>query len=165
MQDEITLPESYNPARNGWKPVLYVEDEENDVLLCRLGLKRAGIHQPLQIVFDGMQAIQYLAGTGEFSNRDEFPFPCLMLLDLNLPRVSGAEVLAWARKQPQCADLPIVIFTSSDQHSDRERTRELGADDYLLKPSGLHELVRTLQKLKTRWLDKHCAPDAHSATR
>lgn len=141
-----------------WKPLLYVEDEENDVLIAQIGMKRAGIEAPLRVLGDGKQALDYLAGAGSFAARDQHPLPCVLLLDLNLPRVSGMEVLAWARQQADLIDLPIIIFTSSDQDTDRRRARELGASDYLVKPSDIEELTKLFRTLKERWLNVHCAP-------
>src|SRR5687767_8914254 len=97
------------------RPVLYAEDEDNDAFLMHRAFAKAGVANPLKIVPDGAAAIRYLSGTGEFRDRTQHPSPCLLLLDLNLPRQSGLEVLQWARAQPPLQGLPIVMLTSSKQ--------------------------------------------------
>jgi len=134
------------------RPVLYVEDEENDAFLLQMGFQRAGVEHPLKVVRDGQEAIDYLSQT-----RTQHFLPCLVLLDLNLPRMSGLEVLEWLRQRPPFRDLPVVIFTSSEHQSDRTRARELGADDYVVKPSQVHRVTELVQKLNERWL-KSCTP-------
>jgi CheY-like chemotaxis protein len=132
--------------------LLYVEDEENDIVLVRFGLKQIGVTHPLQVVTDGMSAVDYLSGAGSFADRESYPFPSLVLLDLNLPRFSGIEVLEWIRRQPRCKDLPVIIFTSSDNDGDRERARELGANEYFVKPGSLLKLKDVLSEIRARWL-------------
>src|SRR5262245_28825507 len=116
------------------QPVLYAEDEDNDVFLMRRAFERAGVENALQVVGDGTKAIQYLSGAGEFADRRRFPMPCLVLLDLNLPRRSGLEVLKWLREQPALQELPVVMLTSSLQDCDIGSAYNLGANGYLVKP-------------------------------
>jgi CheY-like chemotaxis protein len=132
-------------------PILYVEDEENDALLVQFGFRRAGIRHPILVLPSGLKAQEYLAGTGDYEHRPH-PLPCLVLLDLNLPLLSGLELLDWMKQNPGLATLPVVIFTSSEQARDRERARELGADDYLVKPAGIEELAELARSLDERWL-------------
>jgi CheY-like chemotaxis protein len=135
-------------------PVLYVEDEDNDAFFMRLGFESTSITTPLEVVTDGQQALQYLAGEGPYADREKYPFPCLVLLDLNLPMVSGFEVLSWIRRQPAMDGLPVIIFSSSSQPQDQQRVRDLGADAYLVKPVNMGRLDEMLGKLKTNWLDQ-----------
>lgn len=136
---------------NSLPPVLYVEDDENDVLLMKLAFARAGVTHPLDIAADGKQALQYLFNISEPS-RAAGAIPCLILLDLNLPRVSGLEVLQRVRQMPQFKDLPIVIFSSSAQASDQERATELGATAYIVKPTTIDQIVAVARELDRRWL-------------
>jgi CheY-like chemotaxis protein len=136
------------------KIILYVEDEENDVLLAEIAFARAHIEDSLVIARDGVQAIEYLGGTGSFTDHQAHPAPCLVLLDLRLPHKSGFEVLEWIRQQPEFQSLPVIIYTSSGADSDRERARKLGATDYLVKPSGIGEMTRVAAMIKQRWLDR-----------
>jgi len=129
-------------------PVLYAEDEENDVFLMQRAFRKAGVHNLLQTANDGAAAIRYLQGTGEFADRGKFPLPCLVLLDLNLPRRSGLEVLKWIREQPSVASLPVVILTSSSQHRDIASAYELGANAYLVKPPSSEKLLKLVETLR-----------------
>jgi CheY-like chemotaxis protein len=99
----------------------------------------------LQVVVNGQEAVDYLAGNPPFTDRDSFPLPSLVLLDLNLPLVSGLEVLQWIREQPQFESLPVVIFSASALESDQQKARQLGANDYILKPSDMLDLAGFLR--------------------
>ncbi len=134
------------------KAILYVEDEETDVLLVQCALEKARITNPLKRVKNGDQAVAYLKGEGQYANREQNPIPGLVLLDLNLPRRSGMKVLEWIRQQPQFASLPVVIYTSSENPREQERAKEFGANEYIVKPSIISEIASTLQNLRERWL-------------
>jgi CheY-like chemotaxis protein len=141
------------------KTVLYVEDEENDVLLLQLGFEKAGINHRLQIVGDGQEAVAYLSGSGQYANREQYPSPTLVLLDLNLPCLTGMKVLQWIREQPQFATLPVVMYTSSDHPRDLENARQLGVTEYVLKPSRIGKIAELLQRLSAQWLSAPSVPD------
>src|ERR1043165_7398731 len=94
-------------------PVLVVEDSEDDVFILRRAFKKAQLNNPIHIVTDGAQAIEYLAGQGKFGNRSEYPFPVLVLLDLKLPLKSGLEVLEWIQGQLFRSELNVIVLTSS----------------------------------------------------
>src|ERR1044071_2666669 len=98
--------------------ILLVEDDEGDILLLRRAFRNARIANPLVEVRDGQAAIQYLSGEGPSSDRARYPVPFLMLLDLRLPKLSGFEVLAWIRDQPDLAGLISVVLTASDHVRD-----------------------------------------------
>lgn len=116
------------------KTILLVEDNEDDVFLMRRALKKADINSPVQVVVDGQQALDYLAGNGQFSDRAEHPLPFVIFLDLKLPYLHGFEVLEWMRQQPTLKNLDVVILTSSPEERDREKAAELGVKAYLVKP-------------------------------
>ena len=130
------------------RPVLYAEDEDNDAYLMQRAFAKAGVSNPLQVVVDGDEAIQYLSGTGEFSDRTRYPLPCLLLLDLNLPRQSGLEVLEWVRSQPSLQSMPVVILTSSSQDRDIGSAYSLGANGYLVKPPSSEKLIELVTGLR-----------------
>ena len=134
--------------------ILYAEDEENDVFLLEHAFEMAGSPHTFSSVPDGEQAVQYLAGKGPFADRAQHPLPSLVLLDINMPKKSGLEVLQWIRQQPMFKSLPVVIFTSSSRAEDMEQARLLGADDYLLKPSSPMKLVDFVKSLHDRWLSR-----------
>ena len=109
-------------------PILYAEDDENDAFLANHAFEKAGILNPLVVVSDGKAAIEYLAGTAQYANRTEYPLPCLVLLDLKMPGVSGLEVLKWIRSQRSVCTLPVLMLTSSNQDGDVHRAYILGAN-------------------------------------
>jgi len=131
--------------------ILLVEDNINDVLLTQVALKRARLANPLQVVRDGEEAIAYLSGTEPFADRIKYPFPILLLLDLNMPKVNGFEVLDWLRLQPFRSHLPVAISTDSDSGPDVRRAYDLGADSYLIKPPNPEALLALVQRLKVFW--------------
>jgi len=134
--------------------ILYAEDEENDVLFLERAFKLAGSTHTLKAVPDGAQALEYLTGEGIFADRTRHPFPDLILLDINMPKKSGFDVLEWLRSQPRYNSLPALILTSSSRPEDMEKARQLGADDYLLKPSDPLKLVEVVRSLQEHWLSQ-----------
>lgn len=126
---------------NTEKAILLVEDNEDDVFLMRRALKTAGIRNPLHVVSDGEEAVNYLSGTGVFSNREKHPYPSIVFLDLKLPYLSGLEVLEW--KQDQCNLSPtiFIVLTSSSEPNDRASCYRLGASSYLVKPPTAEQLI------------------------
>ena len=140
------------------RTILYVEDEEGDVLLFRLAFTRACLPNPVQIAVDGAEAIDYLAGNGPFADRTQHPLPALVLLDLNLPKKSGFEVLSWVRQQPQFSCLPVVIYTSSVGLIDKDTAQLLGATDYYIKRSDVNHIAELARSLTERWLPHSASP-------
>ena len=132
--------------------MLYVEDEKSDVLLLQIACIRARLTNPVHIAVDGAEAIDYLAGNGPFADRSQHPLPALVLLDLNLPKKSGFDVLNWIRQQPQFSSLPVVIYTSSVGLIDQDTARLLGATDYFVKRSGVSHIAELARSLAERWL-------------
>lgn len=137
---------------NAGKTILLVEDNENDVLFMKRAFKNAQIPNPLEIVTDGQQAIDYLAGLNQFSDRKRYPLPILMFLDLKLPTVGGLEVLGWLRDRPEHKTLVVLVLTTSKEPSEIERAFDLGANAYLAKPSSFSELTSMMQATKSFWL-------------
>jgi CheY-like chemotaxis protein len=134
-------------------PVLYAEDEETDSFLLTRAFKKANVSTPLIIVPNGQEAIDYCAGNGGYANREEFPLPGLVLLDLNMPRKSGIEVLRWIRERGAVGLVPVIILTSSLQDDDIHRAYVAGANAYLGKPSQPDELLTMVKALRDFWLD------------
>lgn len=132
--------------------ILHVEDDSNDVLFLNLAFEKAGITMPVLVATDGQLAIDYLSGAGGYANRKEFPRPCLVLLDLKLPRKSGFEVLAWIRSQPALRRLVVIVLTSAEHEQDVARAYDLGANSYVIKPMDLAEREETARLLKGWWL-------------
>ena len=137
------------------RPVLYAEDEENDAFFLRRAFKTVEIPNPLIVVNDGQKAINYCQGEGDYTNRDEYPSPCLILLDLNMPKRSGINVLDWIRKESSMPTVPVIILTSSLQDSDIDLAYGHGANAYLVKPYKPDELIGMSQSIKEFWLNQN----------
>ena len=133
--------------------LLLVEDNEDDVFLMQRALKGACVTNPLFVVEDGQQAVDYLGGTGEFADRDEYPLPGVVFLDLKLPFMSGHDVLAWIRRQKQLESLVVIVLTSSNEASDLSRCYSLGANSYLVKPPTPEQLEELAKAFKWYWLE------------
>ncbi len=140
------------------KPILLVEDEENDVLFMRMVVERIGLKNPLSVARDGREALDYLRGEGPYADRQRYPLPGLMLLDLRLPYVPGLAILEWLRQQPAFAQLPVLVLSSSDQDADVEAAYRLGANAYLVKPPLVSDLERRVRLIKRYWLDTEGPP-------
>jgi CheY-like chemotaxis protein len=138
--------------------ILLVEDDPDDVLLVQRALRMASPGFPLEVAGDGDAAIAYLDARRQAGGRPG-PLPCLVLLDVKLPRRSGHEVLEWIRSQPGLRRLPVIALTSSNQQRDIDRAYDLGVNSYLVKPVRLHDAIEMLRQLLTYWTELNRAPD------
>jgi len=136
---------------NEKQTILLVDDSQDDIFLMRTAFKKAEFNSPLQEVHNGEEAIAYLKGEGAYRDRNHYPLPSVMLLDLNLPMLNGFAVLGWARTRPAFKRLSIIILTASARTEDVERAFDLGASSYLVKPSSLNALVALIRCLRD-WL-------------
>jgi CheY-like chemotaxis protein len=132
--------------------ILLAEDEENDVFLLRRAFQAADIRNPLFVVRDGEEAIEYLSGIGPFADRLQYPIPALFILDIKMPRKSGMDVLRWLRKQPVLNSLPALVMSSSAVPHDIERAYQLGANAFVVKPSNNEERAQLANNIKGFWL-------------
>jgi CheY-like chemotaxis protein len=140
------------------RPLLLVEDNENDALLIRRAFERAHLLNPLEVVTDGAAAMTCLRACIE-GGADGPPLPALVLLDLNLPSRSGLDVLAWMRRDPTLLPLPVVILTGSREAEDLARAYELGANGYLTKPVDFVKLLELVRQLNLYWVIVTPPPD------
>ena len=138
------------PAR---RAILLIEDNEDDLFLMKRALKEAGFNNPLYTVQDGEQAVEYLGGTGQFSDRARYPLPALVFLDLKMPMKSGHEVLAWLRTKSDLESTVVVVLTSSDEGPDVKKAYSLGADSYLVKPPTGEKLNKLSKAFNWSWLE------------
>ena len=143
--------------------ILLVEDNPDDVLLIKRAFKKAGLPHALRVASHGEDAVDYLAGDGGYADREKHPFPSLMLLDLQLPRRSGHEVLEWLRAQEDLRRLPVVVLTSSREPADINRAYDLGANSYLVKPVSFDALLEMVQVLERYWIALAERPEAPRA--
>lgn len=137
--------------------ILYAEDEETDAFFVERAFKQAGISQRLVVVRSGQEAIDYLAGRGDYADRARHPLPRLVLLDLNMPGVSGLEVLKWIRTTPAVCTLVTIMLTSSNQDVDVHRAYQQGANGYLVKPADIHSLLSMAHAIRDYWLTQNRA--------
>jgi CheY-like chemotaxis protein len=135
--------------------ILIVEDDPNDVLFLRRAFKAADVRQAVRVARDGQEAVDYLSGAGPFRDRDTYPLPCLVVLDLKLPKKNGLEVLQWLRHHEEFKDLPVVMVTSSEEHGDRESAGRHGVEAYRVKPVSLNALVGLAHEIRAEAED-HC---------
>lgn len=134
------------------KEILLVEDNPDDVELTRLAFDEAKIANQLAVVGDGAEALDYLFARGRFTDRDPTDLPSLVLLDLNLPKVDGREVLQAIRANEATRALPVVVLTTSTEPFDVEATYALGVNSYIQKPVDFEQFVWAVKQVGLYWL-------------
>jgi CheY-like chemotaxis protein len=132
--------------------ILLAEDNEDHVTLIKRAFVHARLLNPVRVVNDGQEAIEYLNGDGKYADRKEYPFPALLLLDLKMPNKNGFEVLEWIRQQPALRNLRVVVLTTSDQIFDVRRAYDLGASSFLTKPLDLSDFMQLGPAIKGFWI-------------
>jgi DNA-binding response OmpR family regulator len=138
--------------------ILLVKDSEDDVLFIRRALKLTGADLSHHVASDGQQAIDYMDGVGEYADRELYPLPSMVLLDLKLPRVLGLDVLKWIRARREFGNIPVIIMTASGERTDWERGYRLGANSFMIKPGNLDELVALAKCLTDYWFKYSTLP-------
>lgn len=128
--------------------ILLAEDQQTEALLVQRALGAVDLARFLRIVSDGEQAIAYLEGTGEFSNRLGFPLPNLFLLDLKMPRKDGFEVLEWVRARHEFNSLPVVVLSTSNNVYDIKNAYDRGASAYYVKPVAFNKFVELMKEIQ-----------------
>jgi CheY-like chemotaxis protein len=135
--------------------ILLVEDNDDDALLFQRVVAKAGLGLHMHRVHNGQEGIDYLLGTGSFSDRTQFPFPDVIMLDLKMPICDGFDFLDWKRTQPVLAGLPTIVMTSSDFHGDLRRSYELGAHSFTMKVNTDGSMKDRVESLRDWWFT-HC---------
>ncbi|MGA2764713.1 MAG: response regulator [Spirochaetia bacterium] len=133
------------------RTILLVEDNHQDEMLTLRALKKINLANRIDVVRDGQQALDYLFFQGEFADREP-DLPTVVLLDINLPRISGLEVLESLRADPRTRLLPTVLLTSSDEERDRLRGYQSGANSFVRKPLDFAEFAETVTHLGIYWM-------------
>jgi len=134
------------------KVILLVEDNPRDEALTLRALKKSNIANDVIAARDGVEALDYLFGTGKYAERDMHDMPQLILLDLKLPKVDGLQVLRKIRENEHTRRLPVVIFTSSSEEEDMIKSYELGANSYVRKPVDFEQFLEATRQLGLYWL-------------
>jgi CheY-like chemotaxis protein len=131
------------------KPVLIVDDSQDDEFLCRHIIQKV-VTNPIMAVRDGRQAIDYLGGNGIYKNREAYPLPGILLLDLKMPKVDGFAVLEWLKTQPNL-QLLVIVLSLYGQTKDINRAYTLGAHSFLLKPLKQDDVVNLTRHFTSHW--------------
>lgn len=145
--------------------ILIAEDNDNDFWFFELGFKSA-FNIKVTRARDGEEAIKYLAGEGPFTNRQAHPLPCLVVLDLAMPRKNGFEVLEWLQSRPEFHALPRLVLSVSAGKADVKRAFELGATSFLAKPEKYDRYLALVNVIKDYWLEWNVIPTSlHANTK
>ncbi len=141
------------PAR-----ILLVEDNRMDVELLLDAFREVRLGNKIHVVRNGQEALDYLFGHGEYADRQEYPLPDLMLLDLKLPGIDGHEVLRQVKETPGLKRLPVIVLTSSKEQGDRALSYDSGANSYLVKPVSLDGFLEMTRQITDYWLLLNVGP-------
>lgn len=142
----------------GVAAILLIEDDPGDVLLLQLALERLKYECRLEVVPDGLEALEYLNGQGPYADRARFPFPRLILLDLRMPRMDGFEFLQWLRIAPELRSLPVIVITSSAVSQHVSRAYRAGANSFLVKSADLARFTEELKQALDFWMKEEPDP-------
>jgi two-component system response regulator len=140
------------------KIILLVEDNPDDVTLTMRALKKSNIMNEIVVARDGVEALDFLFGTGQYAGRDTKTNPQVILLDLKMPKLDGLEVLRRIRADARTQPLPVVVLTTSSEDRDRIESYKLGANSYVRKPVDFNQFVEAVQQLGLYWLVLNEAP-------
>ena len=138
---------------------MLVEDNEDHVELTLSALEEANIGNRVIVMKDGSDALAYLNGEGEFSDRKKHPLPLLIMLDLKMPKVGGKDVLRKVKSVKRLKNIPVVMLTSSGLEKDVEECYDLGANSYIIKPISFGEFVEKVKSIPLYWLLVNSMPD------
>lgn len=140
------------------RPVLLVDDDPDDRFLLRQAWEESGRPTPLVELTDGAAATAYLSGNGEYADRAAHPLPAFILLDVNLPGVSGLSLLDWIRRSSSVPLVPVLMLSASAAPGDVCEAYRRGANTYLVKPSSLAALTEMLKDVSRYWLGRAQLP-------
>lgn len=127
------------------KIILYAEDDPNDVIIFKMAFRRATLPHDLHFVEDGQQAVDWLSGNGKYADRETFPLPDILILDLKMPKKTGFDVLEWVRNKREFEILQVIILSSSDVPDDVKRAYQLGATTYFVKSASYQDVIQYLR--------------------
>ncbi|MFY8109847.1 MAG: response regulator [Bacteroidia bacterium] len=136
---------------NTLAPILYAEDNENDIELTLAAFQLNGIKNPLIVVRDGQEVLDYLNYKGQFAERN-VEHPVVILLDIKMPKVTGIEALAQIKSNEELKMIPVVMLTSSAMERDLVMSYELGVNAYIIKPIDFNEYKETVESIGSFWV-------------
>ena len=134
-------------------PILVADDDPDDRMLAKEAFEESRLHNPVHFFEDGADLMDYLKRRGDYADRPVHPKPGLILLDLNMPKLSGREALEQIKSDPELGTCPIVILTTSKQEEDLLRSYQLGANSYITKPVSFEELTRVVREVGHHWIE------------
>ena len=134
------------------KDILLVEDNPDDAELTRIAFEEAASQHRLHVVRDGVEALDYLFLRGRYATREPAELPAMVLLDLNLPRLDGREVLQALRAEPATQALPVIVLTTSAEPFDIDDVYALGANSYIQKPVEFDRFIDAVRQIEAYWL-------------
>ncbi len=140
--------------------ILLVEDNPADVKITQRALRDGGLPVELIVVRDGQEAVEYLTRQGAYSTQSDWRVPDLILLDINLPRLTGLQVLERIRSTPALRATPVVVLTTSRRQEDVQQMYAAGANTYIEKPQDFNRFVQVLQTIQRYWLETALLPSA-----
>lgn len=132
--------------------ILLVEDNPDDVFLTKRAFEKSHLLNEIIVARDGVEAIDYLFGTGAYADRDMSIMPVLILLDLNLPKIDGIEVLRRIRADERTKLIPVVVLTTSKEQKDMIESYSLGANSYIRKPVDFNEFIEAVRQMALYWV-------------
>jgi CheY-like chemotaxis protein len=145
-------------AEPALETILLVEDTPSDATLIRRGFEKTNVLNPIVWTKNGQEALGYLSGLGQYGDRIKYPLPALVLLDLDLPEMTGFELLQWKRSQPNIRRIPVVVLTVDSATSAVNAAYDLGANSYLVKPGNPEEIMRVVKTIQEYWLGLNQSP-------
>jgi CheY-like chemotaxis protein len=138
--------------------ILLVEDNVDDARLVTRAFERAGVENPVRRLKDGEEAMAYLAGIGIYADRVQHPIPAVILLDLNMTKFNGYQLMVWLRTQPEIKRIPVIVLTESRDAASINRAYDAGANSYLVKPGNAKEIGRIVELLQAYWISLNERP-------
>ncbi len=138
--------------------ILLADDSSDDRMLLRRAFQKVGVLNPIHEVTSGFEAIQYLEGTGEYADRVKYPFPGILLLDLNMPHISGFSVLQWIRDKMVATPFLVIVLSRLDEIKNINRAYALGANSFLTKPGDEKELQALIKSFHDYWVLRNKPP-------
>ena len=138
--------------------ILLVEDNNDDANLIARGFERAGVQNAVRRLRDGDEAVAYLAGIGAYADRTQNPLPAVILLDLNMPKFNGYQLMVWLRTQAEVKRIPVVVLTESEDTASINRAYDAGANSYLVKPGETGDINRVVQLVQSYWMELNRNP-------
>ncbi len=147
--------------KNNLRAILIADDDLGDCQLIQKALEENCLKNPLNFVHDGEELMQYLKGEGKFNDRAQFPEPCIIFVDLNMPKKDGREAIEEIKSSELFKSYPIIVMTNSVAEEDIVRSYELGVNSYIQKPLTFENLIKVIKSIKNYWFEIVILPSSN----